>query len=70
MDAHLGLRPHELLYKEIGNIIDEILSACKKVECYEEVANHSQRILRREVTFLKIHDLFIGVYIQPYLWCS
>ena len=36
---------HELLYEEIGNIIAEILSPWKKAECYEEVANHSQRIL-------------------------
>ena len=39
MVAHLGLLTHELLSEIIGNIIPEILS-----ECYEEVANHSQRI--------------------------
>ena len=44
MAAHLGLRTHELLYKEIGNIIAEMLSAWEKAECYEEVANHFQRI--------------------------
>ena len=41
MVAHLGLRTHELIYEEIGNIIAEILSAWKKAECYEEVAYHS-----------------------------
>ena len=41
MVAHLGLRTHELLYEEKGNIIAEILSE----ECYGEVANHSQRII-------------------------
>ena len=44
MVAYLGLRTHELLYEEIGNIIDDIFSACEKAECYEEIANHSQRI--------------------------
>ena len=44
MVAHLVLRTHVLLYEEIGNIIAEIVSAWEKVECYEEVANHSQRI--------------------------
>ena len=39
--AYLGLRTHELLYEEIGNIIAEILTAWGKAECYEEVANHS-----------------------------
>ena len=41
MVAHLGLRTHEILYKEIGNIIAGILSAW---ESYEAVANHAQRI--------------------------
>ena len=45
MVAHLGLRTHELLYEEIGNIIAEILLVWEKTECYENVANHSQRIL-------------------------
>ena len=27
MVAHLGLRTHELLYREVGNIIAETLSA-------------------------------------------
>ena len=44
MVAHLGLRTHELLYMEIGNAIAKILSVLVKAECYEEVANHSQRI--------------------------
>ena len=42
MVAHLGLRTHELIYEEIGSIIAEMLTAWEK--CYEEVANHSQRI--------------------------
>ena len=37
------MRTHELLYEEIGNIIAEMLSASEKAECYEKVANHSQR---------------------------
>ena len=45
MVAYLGLRTHELLFEEIGNIIDEVLSVYKKAECYEEVANYYQRIL-------------------------
>ena len=44
MVAHLGLCTHELLYGEIGNNIAEILSVWEKAGCYEEVANHSQRI--------------------------
>ena len=44
MVAHLGLRTHELLRDEIINIIAEISSACEKAECYEELANYSQRI--------------------------
>ena len=44
MVAHLGLSTHKLLYKETGNVIAEILSAGEKAECYEEVANHFQRI--------------------------
>ena len=32
MFAHLGLRTHEPLYKEIGNIIAEISSAWAKTE--------------------------------------
>ena len=43
MVAYLGVRTHEL-NEEIGNIINEILSAWEKAECYEEEANHSQRI--------------------------
>ena len=43
MVAHLVLRTNELLYGEIGNIIAEIVSAWEKV-CYEEIADHSQRI--------------------------
>ena len=42
MVAQLGVRTHELLYEEIGNIIAGILSAWEKAKCYEEVANHSQ----------------------------
>ena len=42
MVAHLGLRTHELLDEEIGNIIAEILSAWE--ECWDEVAIQSQRI--------------------------
>ena len=41
LDGYLALRTHELLYKEIGNIIAEIVSASQKTECYE---NQSQRI--------------------------
>ena len=44
MVAYFRLRTHELLYKEMGNIIAEILSAWEIAECNEEVANHSQRI--------------------------
>ena len=44
MVAHLGLRTHELLCEEIDNILTEIWSVWEKAECYEEVANHSQRI--------------------------
>ena len=44
MVANLGSRTHELLYKEIGNIIAEILSTWEKAECYEEGANQSHRI--------------------------
>ena len=40
MVSHLGLRTHDLLYKKIGNIIAEILSAREKTECYQEVASH------------------------------
>ena len=45
MVAHLGLRAHELLCKEIGNIIAENLSAWENAEGYEELDNHFQRIL-------------------------
>ena len=45
MVAHSGLRIHELLYEEIGNIIAEILSAYEKAECYKGVAIRSERIL-------------------------
>ena len=31
-------------YKEIGNMIVDILSALENAECFEEVANHSQCI--------------------------
>ena len=44
MVAHLVLRTHELLSKEIGNFIANILSALEKAECYQEVANRSQCI--------------------------
>ena len=44
MVANLGLRTNEHLYEEIDKIIAEMLSAWEKVECHEEVANHSQRI--------------------------
>ena len=40
MVAHLGLRTHELLNEEIGNIIAETLSAWEKAECYEELVTH------------------------------
>ena len=43
MVAHLGLRTHELLHEDIGNIIADILSAWEKTEYYNEVANPSQR---------------------------
>ena len=49
MVAHLGLRTHELLYEEIGNINAEILSAWEKAECCQEVANHS---LIQNINFL------------------
>ena len=48
MVAHLGLRTHELLYEEIGNVIAEILSGWEKAESYEEVTNHSQRIFTKQ----------------------
>ena len=35
MVAHLGSRTQELLYEGTVNIIGEILSVEKKVECYE-----------------------------------
>ena len=41
MVAHLGLRTHDLLYEEIGNIIAKLFFKPKNAECYEEVANHS-----------------------------
>ena len=45
MVANLGVRTHKLQYYRIfGNIIAKILSALVKEICYEEVANHSQRI--------------------------
>ena len=44
LNAHLGVRTHELLYEEIRNIIAEILLAWEKAECYLELAHHSQRI--------------------------
>ena len=44
MDVHIGLRTHELLYKEMGNIIAEI--------CYEEVANHRNSTLIQNYYFL------------------
>ena len=50
MVAHLGMRTHELLFEEIGIIIADVSSAWEKAECYEEVANHSQRIF----TLIKI----------------
>ena len=62
MVAHLGLRTHELLYEEIGNIIAEILSAWEKAECYEEVANHSQRIF----TLIQNNNFLIFT-IYPYI---
>ena len=46
LNAHLGVRTHELLYEEIGNSITEILSAWTQAECYEEVENHSQLNLK------------------------
>ena len=33
-----------MIYEEISKIIAKMLSAWKKAECYDEVANHSQRI--------------------------
>ena len=33
MGAHLGLRTHELLYEEIGNIMAKIVSAEEKADC-------------------------------------
>ena len=44
MVAQLGVRPHKLLYEEIGNIIAGILSSSEQAEGYVEVTNHSQRI--------------------------
>ena len=58
MVIHLGLRIHEILVQEIGNIIFEILSAREKAECYEEVGNHSQRFF-----FLNMIILFGFSYI-------
>ena len=42
--SFFGLRTHELLNEEIEYIFARILSAWDKAECYDEVANHSQRI--------------------------
>ena len=42
MVVNLGLHTQELLYETYNNIA-EILS--EKAECFEEVANHSQRAL-------------------------
>ena len=42
MVANFGLRTHELLHEEIGDIIAEIVSA----KCYEEVASHFRRIIQ------------------------
>ena len=64
MVAYLGVRTHELLNEEIGNIINEILSAWEKAECYEEEANHYQRI------FTLIQNNIFWVFIQPFRWCA
>ena len=61
MVVHLGLRPHELLYEEIRNIIAEILSGKEKPECYKEVVNHSQLIF----TLLQ-NDIFLFYYIYKF----
>ena len=44
MVDHFGLRTHELIHEEIGNIIAGILSAREKAEGSEEIANYSQRM--------------------------
>ena len=33
-----------MIYEEISKMIAKMLLARKKAECYDEVANHSQRI--------------------------
>ena len=63
MVVHLRLRTYKLLYREISNVIAEILSAWEKAECYEDVAStdvasHSQRIfisIQYFLSFSKIH---------------
>ena len=62
MVAHLGLRTHELLYEEIGNIIAETLSAWEKAECYEEVDNHSQSIF----AFIKNNNFVLFLHFWHY----
>ena len=57
MVVHLGLRTHELLYKEIDNIIAEIWSAWEKAVCYEIVANHSQCIF----TFIQYNNFWANL---------
>ena len=59
MVAHLGMRTHDLLYDEIGNIIDDIFSAREKAVCYEEVANHSQRIF----TLIKNNNFCVFLHL-------
>ena len=54
MVAHLGLRTHKSLYKEIGNIIAKL----EKAECYEEAANNSQRI------FTLIKTILFGCFLH------
>ena len=58
MVAHLGVRIHELLNEEIGNIIAENLPAWEKVKCYEEVANNSQHFF----TLIQNNNIWLGKF--------
>ena len=54
--AHLGLRTHTLLFEEIVNIMTKFHHP-EKAQCYEEVANHSQRIITL------IQNNILGVFL-------
>ena len=65
MVAHLGLRPHELLFEESVNGNGEILSIWVKAG----LSNDTLRMygyLDLHLTFFLISDLFIWIFIQTY----